>query len=94
MSCVRSSKRPNLSNENLKVEIRSFETVQRSIFASNYLMYNVNVFPSQTLCKRNYEDFAKLRSTLEKFYPGIQLPYLEKDKGTNDEHANKQTQML
>lgn len=53
-------------------------------------MYNLKVFPSETICKRNYDDFNKFKLVLEKFYPGIQLPYLEKDKGTN----NEQTQML
>lgn len=57
-------------------------------------MFNLKVFPSETICKRNYEDFNKFKQALEKFYPGVQLPYLEKDKGTNNEHANKQAQML
>jgi hypothetical protein len=28
---------------------------------------------------KNGNDFTKLRSALEKFYPGMQFPYLEKN---------------
>lgn len=34
------------------------------MFAADYLMYNIKVLPLKVTCKRNYEDFAKLRSTL------------------------------
>lgn len=42
-------------------------------------MYSMRVMPSGIICKRNYEDFTKFKATLEKFYPGIQMPYLEKE---------------
>lgn len=42
-------------------------------------MYNMHVSPMGIICKRNYEDFTKLKATLEKFYPGTQMPYLEKE---------------
>ena len=60
-------------------------------------MYHVKIKPSGLVCKRNYEDFSKLKTSLTKMYPGIQLPYLEKDSWISDtsaEFANKQSQML
>lgn len=94
--CVKSSNRPNLAHANLAIEIKNYDVVERSIFSSNYLMYNMKVLPMGTICKRNYDDFAKFRSTLQKFYPGIQLPYLEKEgwRETSQEYAKKQIQWL
>ena len=60
-------------------------------------MYHIKVFPTGHICKRNYEDFNKLKNALTKVYPGIQLPYLEKDSwisDTSDEFANKQKKVL
>jgi hypothetical protein len=82
--CVKSDVRPTLATDELRVEIKDYKVVQRSIFSSNYLMYEMKVLPFGTTCKRNYEDFSRLRSTLQKFYPGIQLPYLEKDCWPSD----------
>lgn len=39
-------------------------------------MYHLKVTPANIICKRNMEDFQKLRKNLECFYPGIRLPYL------------------
>lgn len=60
-------------------------------------MYDMKVMPNGLTCKRNYEDFFKLRCTLEKFYPGIQLPFLEKEgwrSDTSEEYAKKQIKMI
>ena len=60
-------------------------------------MYHVRVEPSGHICKRNYEDFSKLKNSLIKVYPGIQLPYLEKDSWLSDtspEFAKKQSEVL
>jgi hypothetical protein len=42
-------------------------------------MYHMTVRPLNIVCKRNYEDFTKLKAILQKFYPGFQLSYLEKN---------------
>lgn len=59
-------------------------------------MYFLTVKPIGLVCKRNYEDFTKLRAALEKVYPGVQLPYLEKNSWfeTNLENIKKQKAML
>ncbi len=41
-------------------------------------MYFVKTMPNNLECKRNYEDFLKLRKSLSEVYPAVQLPYLEK----------------
>ena len=69
------------------------EIIHRSMFAADYIMYNAKVLPSDKIIKRNYQDFLKLRNTLNKLYPGIQLPYLEKEgwiSTTSEEYAQKQ----
>ena len=63
----------------------------------DYVMYTLRVLPGDFECKRNYEDFTKLRSTLEKIYPGMHLPYLEKNSWlseTNADFIRKQKVML
>ena len=42
-------------------------------------MYYMTVKPLNIVCKRNYEDFTRLKTALQKFYPGMQLPWLEKN---------------
>jgi hypothetical protein len=41
-------------------------------------MFHLKVLPANIVCKRNLEDFQKLRRNLEGVYPGVRLPYLEK----------------
>ena len=41
-------------------------------------MYHLKVDPANIICKRNFEDFQKLKKNLENVYPGVRLPYLEK----------------
>ncbi len=59
-------------------------------------MYHMTVRPLNVVCKRNYEDFTKLKAILQKFYPGFQLPWLEKNSWfqTNTENIKKQKAML
>ena len=76
VACIKSTARPFLKEENLEVKIIGHEIISRSIFSSNYLMYEMKILPSNKVCKRNYEDFSKLRATLVNVYPGIQLPFL------------------
>lgn len=59
-------------------------------------MYHMTVRPLNIVCKRNYEDFTKLKAILQKFYPGFQLPWLEKNSWfqTNTENIKKQKAML
>ncbi len=56
----------------------------------------MNVKPLNIVCKRNYEDFTKLKSALQKFYPGMQLPWLEKNSWfeTSAENIKKQKVMM
>ena len=77
VSCVKSGVRPNFKQK-ISVKIEGYEIIQRNIFASDYIMYKVKVNPGDKIIQRNYEDFSKLRNTLNKVYPVIQLPYLEK----------------
>ena len=63
----------------------------------DYVMYSLKILPADIECKRNYEDFTKLRSALERVYPGIPLPYLQKTSWlseTNADFIKKQKVML
>jgi midasin (ATPase involved in ribosome maturation) len=63
----------------------------------DYVMYFINLHPLNIVCKRNYEDFTKLKATLAEIYPGIRLAYLEKNSwfsSTNIEFIKKQKTML
>lgn len=73
--CVKSAVRPNFKQK-IIVKIAGYEVIQRSIFASDYIMYKLKVSPGDKIIQRNYEDFSKLRNILNKVYPVIQLPYL------------------
>jgi hypothetical protein len=41
-------------------------------------MYELEILPTNQKIKRNYDDFYKLKSNLEKVYPGIKMPHLLK----------------
>lgn len=43
----------------------------------DYAMYHIRVLPLNILIKRNYDDFSRLKSTLEKLFPASKLAYLE-----------------
>jgi hypothetical protein len=63
----------------------------------DYTMYLVKVHPLNITCKRNYEDFERLRKTLNKLFPGIKLAYLESNSwfsATNLEFIKNQKTML
>jgi hypothetical protein len=63
----------------------------------DYVMYSMRVKPLNIVCKRNYEDFTRLRATLCALYPGIKMSYLEKNSwfySTNIEFIKKQKAML
>jgi hypothetical protein len=61
-------------------------------------MYNVKIIPLEIECKRNYEDFEKLKKTLAKFFPGFCLPFLEQkswlSNKINIDFINNQKKML
>jgi hypothetical protein len=60
-------------------------------------MYNIKIMPLGIECKRNYEDFTKLRDNLKKFFPGMCLPYLDEVSWlstTNNDFINNQKKML
>ena len=63
----------------------------------DYVMYSIRVLTMNITIKRNYEDLAHLKQNLSEFYPGIQLPYLEKSSwfnSTNLENVKKQKNMI
>jgi hypothetical protein len=78
VACFRSCERHALSHPELRVSIESHEVVNRSFFSSDYVMYHVRVLPAGFTCKRNLQDFEKLRRQLESVYPGLRMPYLER----------------
>lgn len=97
VACSKTKELAFSSQPALEAKITNHEIVSRSLFAANYIMYHMRVLPAGKVCKRNYEDFSRLRATLSKFYPGIQLPYLEKEgwlSDTSDEYAKKQGGVL
>ena len=61
-------------------------------------MFLLKVTPNCVTCKRNFEDFAKLKRTLEGAYPGLRLPYLEKpgifESELNPDYIAKQKKYL
>ena len=60
-------------------------------------MYKVKVIPLGIECQRNYDDFEKLKKTLEKIFPGYHLAYLDDDSllsGTKEEFILKQKKMI
>ena len=77
ISCFKSTIRNNLSDTTLNVVIDNHDIVERSFLASNYAMYHMKVVPLGIECKRNYDDFYKLKDNLKKFFPGHHIPYLE-----------------
>lgn len=56
--------------------IKKHEIVHRTFFLPDYVMYHLEVSPLNKICKRNYEDFTRLRAELTKMYPGVKIPYL------------------
>ncbi len=65
--------------------------------AADYAMYQMKISPLGLDCKRNYDDFSKLKTNLQKFFPGHHLPYLDDNSwfgGTNEEFINNQKRML
>ena len=78
LKCFKSFERSALSSKQLKVTISSHEIIERSFFSSNYPMFHLKVMPASITCKRNLEDFVKLRNSLEAVYPGVRLPYVDK----------------
>lgn len=63
----------------------------------DYAMYHIKIIPLDILIKRNYEDFSKLRLTLQKLFPGIKLAYLESNSWfskTNADFISNQKVML
>lgn len=75
--CAKAGVRNNYGLQ-IQVKVIGHEIVQRSIFSSDYIMYKLQVEPTSKVINRNYEDFSKLRNTLNKMYPVIQLPFLQK----------------
>ena len=59
--------------------IEKHEIIEKNFFVGDYVMYSMTVRPLNIVCKRTYEDFTKLKTTLQKFYPGVQLSWLEKN---------------
>lgn len=47
------------------------------IFLPDYVIYHVNVYPSNIICKRTYDDFLELKLNLEKLYPAVKIPYID-----------------
>jgi hypothetical protein len=82
--------RVNLSHKDLKVTIKNHEIIERSFFSSNYPMFHLKIMPATITCKRNFEDFIKLKKNLEGAYPGLRLPYLDRqgifESQTSDEY--------
>lgn len=63
----------------------------------DYAMYHIHVYPLDIVVKRNYEDFARLRDTLSKLFPGTKLSFLEKNSWfskTNADFIKAQKVML
>ena len=82
-----------MQHNDLYVTIEKHEIVNRTFLMPDYVMYFINLHPLNIVCKRNYEDFTKLKATLTEIYPGIRLAYLEKNSwfsSTNIEFIKKQ----
>jgi hypothetical protein len=96
VKCFDSSIRPQLNDPRLEVTIEKHEIIEKNFFKGDYVMYHMTVRPLNIVCKRNYEDFTKLKNLLQKFYPGFQLPWLDKNSWfeTNTENVKKQKAML
>lgn len=98
VACFKSFERAALSSKDLKVEITSHEIIARSFFSSDYPMFHLRVLPANIICKRNLEDFQKLRRNLESVYPGMRLPFLEKlgwlESETDLEYIERQKKYL
>jgi hypothetical protein len=61
-------------------------------------MFHLKVYPTNITCKRNFEDFQRLKKNLEGSYPGLRVPHLEKAgflvSETNTEYINRQKKYL
>lgn len=61
-------------------------------------MFHLKIEPTHIVCKRNFEDFEKLKKNLEAVYPGIRLPYLDKagwlESETSNDYIQKQKKYL
>lgn len=86
-----------MSDRTLNVFIDKHDIIERSFLAADYAMYYMKVSPLGIECKRNYEDFSRLKKNLEKFFPGVHLPYLDDNSwlnNTNVDFINNQKKMI
>jgi hypothetical protein len=64
VACFKSFERQALSAKDLKVVINDHEIINRSFFSADYPMFHLKVQPNSITCKRNFEDFQKLKRNL------------------------------
>lgn len=76
INCYKSTVRNQLVDPELNVYIDKHEIIERKFLAADYAMYSMKITPLNIECKRNYEDFSKLKENLAKIFPGIHMPYL------------------
>ena len=98
LKCYKSFERNALSSPKLKATINDHEIITRSFFSSDYPMFHIKVMPSAVKCKRNLEDFVKLKGNLEAVYPGVRLPHIEKagwlESETDPDYISRQKKYL
>lgn len=97
ITCYVSAKRAQLSSPNLHVVIDKHSIIERTFLMPDYVMYHLEVHPLGVVCKRNYDDFLKLKNILSAMYPGLKLSYLESNSWFNTtsiEFIKRQKQML
>jgi len=56
--------------------VTGHEMVHRTLLP-DYAIYHVLVSPSNTICKRAYDNFLEFRNVMEKLYPGVKVPTLD-----------------
>lgn len=97
LKCFPAAERKEFKGKVMQIVIEGHEIVNRTFLMPDYVMYSIRIIPSNTLVKRNYEDFSRLRQALADFYPGYKLAYLEKNSwfsSTSLDNIKKQKTML
>ena len=69
-----------ITNKVLKVELKNPRTIQKSLFETSYVFYELETKEFNWLVNRRYSDFIWLKECLEVLFPGEYVPKLPKKK--------------
>ena len=72
-----------ITNKVLKVELKNPRTIQKSLFETSYVFYELETKEFNWLVNRRYSDFIWLKECLEVLFPGEYVPKLPKKKSGN-----------